>query len=304
MDYHAIFLPKKYTKWYLNIITAAKFRNVNEEKLYSHHVIPESFFLKRKRRGSDGWIEGDPNTPDNLVNLTYREHLLCHWLLTKMVVGKAKIKMKVAFSLMVNSSFNIENISKIYARYKFQEFNETKYSFSHISGKNVVCTMYELRTYYDTRLTASDVGTLVHKTQKTAKGWRLSETEEHIAYNTVCDTNLYTFVNLDGRKVTCTQTDLYRLHDTSLSIKSVNAMAKGNKKSHKGWYLDEIKPTRIQKRNAVYTFRHHTGREIVCTPYELWSKHVPELSDKSVSALICGSQKSSKGWSIKGTNYL
>jgi hypothetical protein len=47
-----------------------------------HHVIPKSL--------------GGSSKPDNLVRLTFREHFLVHWLLTKLTVGPARCKMQFA----------------------------------------------------------------------------------------------------------------------------------------------------------------------------------------------------------------
>ncbi|CAB4122695.1 Nuclease associated modular domain 3 [uncultured Caudovirales phage] len=68
----------------------------------SHHIIPECFYKKRSRKGRIGWLHGDPNDPSNLVRLTIRQHLLAHWLLTKMTTGSAYHKMIKAFYSMMN----------------------------------------------------------------------------------------------------------------------------------------------------------------------------------------------------------
>lgn len=86
-----IFLKNKYTKWYYAIIDRAILR-VNIEPNEKHHIIPESFFIKRKRLGSIGWLEGNPNDFSNIVPLTEHEHFVCHLLLPKMTTGPAKHK--------------------------------------------------------------------------------------------------------------------------------------------------------------------------------------------------------------------
>ena len=81
------FIKNKYTKWYFNIISNAQNRNVTgyTEK---HHIIPKSL--------------GGSNKKENLVKLTAREHFICHWLLTKMVLEtKQKYQMWNAFSCML-----------------------------------------------------------------------------------------------------------------------------------------------------------------------------------------------------------
>ena len=82
-----MYLSNKYTKWYFNIIDIAKNRELPAE-FYSekHHIIPKSL--------------GGSNKKENLVKLTAKEHFICHLLLTKMVDGKLKDKMKYAFWML------------------------------------------------------------------------------------------------------------------------------------------------------------------------------------------------------------
>lgn len=56
---------------------------VLETKVERHHIIPECWFVNRKRKGPKGWIEGDPDDLNNLVFLSYREHFIAHQLLLK-----------------------------------------------------------------------------------------------------------------------------------------------------------------------------------------------------------------------------
>lgn len=48
-----------------------------------HHIIPEFFFIKRARKGPNGWLDGNPNDKSNFVFLTPREHYVAHQLLVK-----------------------------------------------------------------------------------------------------------------------------------------------------------------------------------------------------------------------------
>jgi len=79
-------IENKYKTWYYRIIERARNRlldkNIYTEK---HHIIPECFFKNRKRKGRPGWLEGDPDTLDNLVSLTLKEHMFVHILLPKFV---------------------------------------------------------------------------------------------------------------------------------------------------------------------------------------------------------------------------
>ena len=119
MDTNLIFIDNKYTKWYYSIIQNAQVRNAVGYK-ESHHILPKSL--------------GGTNSYDNLVDLTAREHFICHWLLTKMVFNKKhRYQMWNAFSCMlyrknknqerykINSRI-FENIKKIGAGIKSINF--------------------------------------------------------------------------------------------------------------------------------------------------------------------------------------
>jgi len=75
----------KYTRWYSQIIANAQNR-VTEGYNERHHIQPRSL--------------GGADTADNLVNLTAREHFVCHWLLTKMTAGEDRYKMINALRMM------------------------------------------------------------------------------------------------------------------------------------------------------------------------------------------------------------
>lgn len=106
-----MFLDNKYTKWYYNIINRAKVNPyINNGE--THHIIPNSFFIKTTGRSKPGWLEGDPDHPDNLVNLSIREHRLCHLLLIKMTTGIAKKKMLLAAKLILETRETRYGLSK------------------------------------------------------------------------------------------------------------------------------------------------------------------------------------------------
>jgi 5-methylcytosine-specific restriction endonuclease McrA len=76
-----IFIDNKYSQVYFLIVKRAKNRKL-QTYTESHHIIPKSL--------------GGSNDKDNLVDLTAREHFICHRLLTKMTIGIAKQKMTFA----------------------------------------------------------------------------------------------------------------------------------------------------------------------------------------------------------------
>jgi hypothetical protein len=75
----------KYQTWYQNITNRARgcILDCYTEK---HHVIPRSL--------------GGTDDTGNLVDLTAREHFICHWLLVKMNSGEDRAKMVYALRMM------------------------------------------------------------------------------------------------------------------------------------------------------------------------------------------------------------
>lgn len=119
-------LENKYSRTYFQIIE----RNIGAKHngyFERHHIIPRSL--------------GGQNKNDNLVDLTAREHFICHWLLTKMFpVDSAEYKkMCLAFGMMLwarsdSHQRNYAINSKTYERLRQQlsafmsEFQSGKYN--------------------------------------------------------------------------------------------------------------------------------------------------------------------------------
>ena len=90
-----MFLDNRYTQLYYFIINRAKEQNkIKLDTHQTHHIIPNSI--------------GGTDDADNLVNLTYKEHRVCHCLLIKMQINtNNEIKMRHAYGFFnKNSKFN------------------------------------------------------------------------------------------------------------------------------------------------------------------------------------------------------
>lgn len=106
----AMYLQNKYTTWYYCIINNAADRVLNSYT-ESHHIIPRSL--------------GGTDKKSNLATLTAREHFVCHWLLTKMTSGEAKIKMTHALWGMRRTSntqkrYSTAITSRVYEQLKIK----------------------------------------------------------------------------------------------------------------------------------------------------------------------------------------
>lgn len=97
----------KYSKIYFMLIEKRKKELIDKKNIYceTHHIIPKCL--------------GGSDNPENLVNLTAREHYIAHKLLTKMTNGKAKIQMYWAFHRIIHSkNSNFELNSKTYSVFR------------------------------------------------------------------------------------------------------------------------------------------------------------------------------------------
>ena len=123
----------KYEKWYAAIIENAKQRDL-DTYTETHHIMPRSL--------------GGSDKPENLVDLTAREHFICHWLLTKMYTGVARLKMINAMYMMRAESPNqkryetkitariYENIRKEYSEY-ISKLNKGRVQPLHEKAKQI-----------------------------------------------------------------------------------------------------------------------------------------------------------------------
>lgn len=94
------YLHNKYSACYESIISNARNRILKSKQYYeNHHIIPECL--------------GGLDTKENLVYLTYREHYICHLLLTKIYDGEAKSKMCWALHCL---SYSKKVETKLYSR--------------------------------------------------------------------------------------------------------------------------------------------------------------------------------------------
>ena len=105
-----MFTQSKYFNLYTRITNAAKLRT-NVGYTETHHIIPTSL--------------GGPNTKENLVELTAREHFICHWLLVKMTEGEARSKMIYALQGMKSENkyqerYHTKITARVYEKYRIE----------------------------------------------------------------------------------------------------------------------------------------------------------------------------------------
>jgi hypothetical protein len=105
-----IMLTNKYSKRYYRITSNAKQR-IAEGYTETHHIIPQSL--------------GGSNDKENLVDLTAREHFICHWLLIKMTEGEDRSKMLYALNGMraenrYQERYHTKITARVYEKYRIE----------------------------------------------------------------------------------------------------------------------------------------------------------------------------------------
>jgi len=112
----------KYTRWYNQITQRARGR-ITEDYTETHHIQPRSL--------------GGTDDIDNLVELTAREHFICHWLLTKMYTGEARSKMINALYIMQGKNrYQERYLTKITSRvYESLRLDYAKYISVRNTGR-------------------------------------------------------------------------------------------------------------------------------------------------------------------------
>jgi hypothetical protein len=103
-------LTNKYSKLYYKITSTAKQR-ITEGYTEIHHIIPQSM--------------GGSNDKENLVELTAREHFICHWLLIKMTEGEDRSKMLYALNGMkaenkYQQRYHTKITARVYEKYRIE----------------------------------------------------------------------------------------------------------------------------------------------------------------------------------------
>ena len=122
---NTIMLTNKYSKLYYKITSNAKQR-ITEGYTELHHIIPQSM--------------GGSNDKENLVELTAREHFICHWLLIKMTDGEDRSKMLYALKGMkaenkYQQRYQTKITARVYETYKIEHsINHSKV----MKAKNLV----------------------------------------------------------------------------------------------------------------------------------------------------------------------
>lgn len=79
-----------YKTLYKTLIDTARNENrMRNQGIYyeRHHIVPDFLFKNRKRVGPKGHLDGDPDNQENIILLTFSEHLMAHYYLYEIYKG-------------------------------------------------------------------------------------------------------------------------------------------------------------------------------------------------------------------------
>jgi len=216
-----MFKENKYSRIYYNIIERGKSRTL-EGYYESHHIIPKSL--------------GGSDESFNIVDLTPREHFICHLLLPKMTEGSEYHKMLRAYVIMSGR--------KIYGSRKYEFYRK---EFSKIAGKpGSLNPMWGVdrsgkkNTFFGKKHSEETRKRISEKKKGQGKGIKKPPlSEEHKKILSIATKNRaakYTFSHPEHGEFYGTTGDLARAYDFSRSSEAYK-LVKGEYKSYKGWKL-------------------------------------------------------------------
>ncbi len=218
-----MFKENKYSRTYYSIIERAKSR----EKIgytETHHILPKSM--------------GGTDELGNLVELTAREHYICHLLLPKMTENENHYKMVYAFVIMSGR--------KIYGSRKYAFYRESyaKINSELRSGKGNgmwgVNRSGEKNTFYGKKHSEETKRKISEKKKGQRKGIRSHdwkpESRKKASEARKRNANKYTFKHPEHGEFFGTTGDLARTYNFSRASEAYK-LVKGEYKSYKGWTL-------------------------------------------------------------------
>jgi hypothetical protein len=235
-----MFKENKYSQTYYNIIERAKSR-LKHGYTESHHILPKSL--------------GGTNDPDNLVNLTAREHYICHLLLTKFTEGIAYQKMSYALHRITNKKENYIKSSRIYEMIRVAHSTMLSESMKGVSflERCGVPYAHEISEYQKERIRESNKNRLwtdeMRKKMSDSQKQRYKERPEtfvkpewkpesrkKISESRKKNSAKYTFVHPEHGEFVGSTGDLAREYNFSKTAEAYK-LVKGFYKSYKGWKL-------------------------------------------------------------------
>jgi len=222
-----MFKTNKYSQIYFNIIAKAKSRKL-AGYTETHHILPRSL--------------GGTNDSENLVELTAREHYVCHLLLPKMTEGENHYKMVYAFVIM---SGRKTYGSRKYAFYR-EEYSILNSKLRSGSGNGMwgVDRSGDKNTFYGKKHSEETKRKISEGQKKrridrpeSFKGYeRTDEQKKAQSIRAKSKAKSYTFTHPAYGEFYGTTGDLAKAYNFSKTSEAYK-LVKGEYKSYKGWTL-------------------------------------------------------------------
>ena len=97
------FIDNEYLDKYCELVKQNEFTKKQENKTNNHHILPKSYFK----------MLGLPvdNSPENLVHVLYKDHIIIHYYLCLCAKGNLKHRLANAFLHLVNRRWKYENFN-------------------------------------------------------------------------------------------------------------------------------------------------------------------------------------------------
>lgn len=314
-----IYIDNRYTRIYYIIVERARLRALRPINAEEHHIIPESFFKQRSRKGPPGWLDGDPDEPSNLVMLSLREHIVCHRLLTRMTTGIAKDKMDDAWWFMVHAKD--ENGQRYRISSRMYEILRAQFA-ARVSERTVSlwqdpdyasscrAAMRESQNRPEVQARRSELSrerwqNVEHAEKMGAMSAAMWQDSEYRA--AMSDCNVYTFQHKSGKIEKCTRHELLTKYDLNVRTLRNLFATSGRVKTACGWRLirsesdlsaawDYGKGLKHHRADhTIYEFIHTTGMIEICTRVEFQTKYLIVLKPLFKKS---NKSKSVKGWRV------
>ena len=223
-----LFLENKYTATYWKIISNARIKGPVGYK-ERHHVIPKSM--------------GGSDDPENLVDLSLRQHFICHRLLTKMTTGKSKKSMTFAAWRMA-TGMQKKNRRLSSHTYKLLRENardallgHKNYLISHSEESKQKIKEYQFEKH--SKMTKEETTEWVMRSMNSPESWS-KERREKISRSTT------------GKKKTRTE-QFYRSKDKTRTQRTERMIKEAKKNKGKTWKVIDGKRVWMEKQHDPQT---------------------------------------------------
>jgi len=222
-----MFIENKYSRMYYNIISRAKSRP-KTGYTETHHILPKSM--------------GGSDDLSNLVELTAKEHYICHLLLPKITEGENRYKMIYAYTIMSGRkiygsrkySFYKEEYAKINSQLRSGEGNGM-WGADRSGSKN---TFFGKKHTKETKQKISE-GQKRRKLERPESFKTYERTSIHrkaVGEATKSRAACYTFKHPEHGEFYGTTGDLAKAYNFSRASEAYK-LVKGEYKSYKGWKI-------------------------------------------------------------------